>query len=315
MSSSSDSNHSNATTATTAVPPPPHQNDRQQSDEMMMYPRMSFTFDDFMLRFHHVDELTLQDRTRASLLMEKWVYEYYSDPNPTRTDLAVPEMPNLFIIISQDGQQVTGDANVVSFDAYLSFGANRTSSNTSYYDPRDILAKPFVDFEANAKYVRSLKLDMQSFRNVDLLLDPPVFGPVAPATMVIAAPEESSTQTATTTTTNMVQPSANNAGKLPAWATVLGSTAVALIILFLVGTFVFLVVRLARSRLRSTKLKGDDDDADEVEVQSILASASKTPNSNAPVSGTPLGTICEEDDPTFETLSVSAGEEAGFGIK
>jgi hypothetical protein len=292
--SSSSSINTNATTATSAVRPPHHQNDRQPSDEMMIYPRISFTVNDFMLRFRHVKELTLQDRTRASLLMEKWVYEYYSDPNPTRTDLYVPEMPNLFIVVSQDGQQVTGDANVVSFDAYLSFGSHRTSSNTSY-DPRDIIAKPFVDFEANAMYVRSLKLDMQSFRNVDLLLDPPVFQPVAPVTMVIAEPEESSTQTATTT--NMVQQSDNNAGKLPGWATVLGSTAVALIVLFLVGTFVFLVVRLARHRSRSTKSKGDDDedDADVVEVQSILATPSKTPNSNAPVSGAPLGTICEED--------------------
>jgi hypothetical protein len=225
------------------------------------------------------------------------MYKYYSDGDD--------DMSNFFIVVSQDGQQeATEEANVVTFDTYLSFGwnnrSNSSNSSRSSFDPRPIVSGPFLDVEANAKYARSLKLDMPSFRNVDLLLDPPMFEGA-----IIAAVEESPPDTTMTTTptTNMVTPRDASA-KLPIGATILGSTVVALLVLFHLGAFVFLIVWSLTSRSKKKSKRHDDDDDDEsdgidaAEVESILVTPSQTPNSKVPVSASPLGTIGEEDGPT-----------------
>jgi hypothetical protein len=92
--------------------------------------------------------------------------------------------------------------------------------------------------------------------------------------------------------------------KLPIGATILGSTVVALLVLFHLGAFVFLIVWSLTSRSKKKSKRHDDDDDDEsdgidaAEVESILVTPSQTPNSKVPVSASPLGTIGEEDGPT-----------------
>jgi hypothetical protein len=272
-------------------------------------PRISYTIPEFTLSFSNVDQLSLQDRTRASWLMENWIRDYYTGSHyhhqTTTTTTYIAEMQHFFILIAQNGQQavVAKDhhVNIVTFNAYLSFGSNRSSNS---FDGPAIIANPFWDFEANAKFARSLKLDMESFHDIALLLDPPVFGPVNATTQAdsIVLPPPNRIHTNKTAADAQVS----------VWGTALGNTAVAVIVLFHLGVVTFLMMRLVRRWRSSTNVSILDND-DEDEIKSMRATPSTTPSSrpHAVSSGTPLGTIREEDDRSLENISVTDDDRDG----
>lgn len=257
--------------------------------------RISFTIDDFSIQYENVGKLSAYDLRRTSWLTETWLYDYYKQLNDTM-------MQDFFIIVSQDGQNDTDHGvNIITFDAYVSFAASAIT-----YDPMEIVSAPFLNTEANARYARSLKLDMESFRMVNLLLDPPAFSFVP------------STRASVTTTSRPIgESTTSGSGEgMSMWGKALGGTAIGIIAMLHIGLFGLLLVRSLRnwrSVPRAHEYEEycsahDDEEEEEEESLSIHATPSKSPTTYDASGAVFLGTI-DEDTSFREPTGVTSEEE------
>lgn len=259
--------------------------------------RTAFTVDNFSVQYQNVEELTLEELRRASWITEQWLYDYYQEPP---NDF----FQDFFILVSQDGQNATDAMNIVTYDAYLSFAEEEEETDKNI-QPFEIVAAPFRNAEANAQYARSLKLDMESFREVNLLLDPPVFE------SIIVPSTRASTQPNNNVQGSLVEDATT--GGMSIWAKAIGGTAIGIIAVLHLGVFGMLLARsikrwsLSKEHMYEEYCSANDEN--EEESLSIHATPSKSPTSTFDASGAVfLGTI-DEDTSYRESNGIPSDDE------